>query len=96
MLNLNDVQEGVLSVVFQVADKDGLLLLDLNTLADREAALLAWAESKVARWAPGERDAVASELGQRDELHLLEANLLEGGAAEAVAAAAGAGDPLHR
>ncbi len=32
MLNLNDVQEGVLSVVFHVADKDGLLLLDLDDL----------------------------------------------------------------
>ena len=32
MLNLNDVQEGVLSVVFHVADKEGLLLLDLDDL----------------------------------------------------------------
>ena len=32
MLNLNDVQEGVLSVVFHVADTEGLLLLDLNDL----------------------------------------------------------------
>jgi DNA helicase HerA-like ATPase len=32
MLNLNDVQEGVLSVVFHVADKEGLLLLDLADL----------------------------------------------------------------
>ncbi len=32
MLNLNEVQEGVLSVVFHVADRDGLLLLDLDDL----------------------------------------------------------------
>ena len=32
MLNLNDVQEGVLSVVFHVADTEGLLLLDLDDL----------------------------------------------------------------
>ena len=32
MLNLNDVQEGVLTVVFHVADKEGLLLLDLDDL----------------------------------------------------------------
>ncbi|WP_420479111.1 helicase HerA-like domain-containing protein [Brevundimonas sp. FT23028] len=32
MLNLNEVQEGVLSVLFHVADKEGLLLLDLDDL----------------------------------------------------------------
>ena len=32
MLELNDVQEGVLSVAFHVADKEGLLLLDLEDL----------------------------------------------------------------
>ena len=32
MLNLNEVQEGVLTVVFHVADKEGLLLLDLGDL----------------------------------------------------------------
>jgi DNA helicase HerA-like ATPase len=32
MLNLNDVQEGVLNVVFKVADDQGLLLLDLKDL----------------------------------------------------------------
>ena len=32
MLNLNDVQEGVLTVAFHVADKEGLLLLDLEDL----------------------------------------------------------------
>lgn len=38
MLELNDVQEGVLSVAFHVADKEGLLLLDLEDLR----ALLAY------------------------------------------------------
>ena len=32
LLNLNEVQEGVLSIAFHVADKDGLLLLDLDDL----------------------------------------------------------------
>ena len=32
MLDLNDVQEGVLMVAFHVADKEGLLLLDLDDL----------------------------------------------------------------
>ena len=30
MLELNDVQEGVLTVVFRAADEEGLLLLDLE------------------------------------------------------------------
>lgn len=32
LLDLNEVQEGVLSIAFHVADKDGLLLLDLDDL----------------------------------------------------------------
>ena len=32
MLNLNDVQEGVLQLVFKIADDNGLLLLDLKDL----------------------------------------------------------------
>jgi DNA helicase HerA-like ATPase len=32
LLELNDVQEGVMTIVFHVADKDGLLLLDLKDL----------------------------------------------------------------
>src|SRR6185369_9507943 len=32
LLDLNEVQEGVLTVAFHVADKDGLLLLDLDDL----------------------------------------------------------------
>src|SRR6476619_8587083 len=32
LMNLNEVQEGVLSIAFNVADKDGLLLLDLDDL----------------------------------------------------------------
>lgn len=32
ILNLSDVQEGVLAIVFHVADKEGLLLLDLDDL----------------------------------------------------------------
>src|ERR1700732_1288830 len=32
MMNLNDVQEGVLNVAFRVADEQGLLLLDMKDL----------------------------------------------------------------
>jgi DNA helicase HerA-like ATPase len=32
LMNLNEVQEGVLTIAFQVADEDGLLLLDLDDL----------------------------------------------------------------
>jgi DNA helicase HerA-like ATPase len=49
MLELNDVQEGVLSVVFRAADDEGLLLLDLK---DLQAALTWTAEN-------------AAEIGQR-------------------------------
>ena len=57
------------------------------------AELLDAGAQVVVPWvAERERDAVSSELGERDELHLVEANLLEGGAAEAVDAAAGAGE----
>jgi HAD superfamily hydrolase (TIGR01509 family) len=37
-----------------------VLMLDLdNTIADREAAFLTWAESKAKQWAPNQPDAVA-------------------------------------
>src|SRR5678816_3296051 len=42
MLELNDVQEGVLSVVFRAADEEGLLLLDRK---DLQAALAYAAEN---------------------------------------------------
>ena len=45
MLNLNDVQEGVLTVVFHVADKEGLLLLDLQDLR----AMLVYVAENAAR-----------------------------------------------
>ncbi|MGS0014493.1 helicase HerA-like domain-containing protein, partial [Escherichia coli] len=32
LMDLNEVQEGVLTIAFHVADKDGLLLLDLDDL----------------------------------------------------------------
>ena len=32
MLNLNDTQEGVLQLVFKIADDNGLLLLDIKDL----------------------------------------------------------------
>src|SRR6478752_3560835 len=32
LMNLNEVQEGVLTIAFHVADKDGMLLLDLDDL----------------------------------------------------------------
>jgi DNA helicase HerA-like ATPase len=41
LMNLNEVQEGVMSIAFHVADKDGLLLLDLD---DLQAMLVAVGE----------------------------------------------------
>jgi len=41
LMDLNDVQEGVLTIAFTVADKDGLLLLDLD---DLQAMLASCAE----------------------------------------------------
>jgi hypothetical protein len=40
-MNLNEVQEGVLTIAFHVADKEGMLLLDLN---DLQAMLVACGE----------------------------------------------------
>ena len=45
MMDLNDVQEGVLSVAFHVADKEGLLLLDLDDLR----SMLAYVSENAAR-----------------------------------------------
>ena len=39
LMGLNDTQEGVLQIVFKVADEQGLLLLDMADLQ----AMLAWA-----------------------------------------------------
>jgi uncharacterized protein len=44
LMNLNDVQEGVLALVFKVADEQGLLLIDLADLQ----AMLAWAAEHAA------------------------------------------------
>ena len=41
LMDLNEVQEGVLTIAFHVADKDGLLLLDLD---DLQAMLVSCAE----------------------------------------------------
>lgn len=45
MMDLNEVQEGVLTVVFHVADKEGLLLLDLDDLR----SMLAYVGENAAR-----------------------------------------------
>jgi uncharacterized protein len=44
LMNLNEVQEGVLALVFKVADDQGLLLIDLADLQ----AMLAWAAENAA------------------------------------------------
>ena len=44
LMSLNEVQEGVLQLVFKVADEQGLLLLDLSDLQ----AMLAWAAENAA------------------------------------------------
>lgn len=57
------------------------------------AELLDAGAQVVATWvAEHERDAVADELGERDNLHLVEADLLGGGAGAAVEAASGHGE----
>ena len=45
LMNLNDVQEGVLNVVFRIADEQGLLLLDLKDLR----AMLAFVAENAAK-----------------------------------------------
>src|SRR3546814_4441481 len=40
VLELNDVQEGVLEIAFRLADDQGLLLLDLDDLRDRKSTRL--------------------------------------------------------
>ena len=50
MLELNDVQEGVLSVVFRAADEQGLLLLDLKDLQAALANAAANAKDLSARY----------------------------------------------
>jgi DNA double-strand break repair helicase HerA and related ATPase len=40
LMNLNEVQEGVLNIAFRVADEEGLLLLDLNNKAIRTTAMV--------------------------------------------------------
>ena len=50
MLELNDVQEGVLSVVFRAADEEGLLLLDLKDLQAALAHAAANAKDLSARY----------------------------------------------
>jgi len=44
LMNLNEVQEGVLQLVFKVADEQGMLLIDLADLQ----AMLAWAAENAA------------------------------------------------
>ncbi len=50
MLNLNDVQEGVLTIAFHVADEDGLLLLDLDDLQAMLAECAARADDLTIRY----------------------------------------------
>ncbi len=50
LLGLNDVQEGVLAIAFQVADDDGLLLLDLDDLQAMLAACSERADELSARY----------------------------------------------
>src|SRR5215217_2062276 len=56
MLDLNDVQEGVLNVAFRVADENGLALIDMKDLR----ALLDAIVPDTAKKAAGEEDALAS------------------------------------
>ncbi|HKS17921.1 MAG TPA: helicase HerA-like domain-containing protein [Bradyrhizobium sp.] len=57
MLDLNDVQEGVLNVAFRVADENGLTLIDMK---DLRALLDAIAPDTAKKAADGEEDPLAS------------------------------------
>src|SRR2546421_1568946 len=56
MLDLNDVQEGVLNVAFHVADENGLALIDMKDLRSLLDAIVPDTSKKAA----GEEDALAS------------------------------------
>src|SRR5437763_431149 len=56
MLDLNDVQEGVLNVAFRVADENGLALIDMKDLRSLLDAIVPDTSKKAA----GEEDALAS------------------------------------
>src|SRR5205814_7434054 len=56
MLDLNDVQEGVLNVAFRVADENGLALIDMKDLRSLLDAIV----PDTSRKAAGEEDALAS------------------------------------
>src|SRR6059058_4636119 len=56
MLDLNDVQEGVLNVAFRVADENGLALIDMKDLRSLLDAIIPDTSKKAA----GEEDALAS------------------------------------
>src|SRR5881394_1615619 len=56
MLDLNDVQEGVLNVAFRVADENGLTLIDMKDLRSLLDAIVPDTSKKAA----GEEDALAS------------------------------------
>src|SRR5256714_9544572 len=56
MLDLNDVQEGVLNVAFRVADENGLALIDMKDLRSLLDAIVPDTSKKTA----GEEDALAS------------------------------------
>src|SRR5881394_161847 len=56
MLDLNDVQEGVLNVAFRVADENGLALIDMKDLRSLLDAIVPDTNKKAA----GEEDALAS------------------------------------
>ena len=61
LMNLNEVQEGVLTIAFHVADKDGLLLLDLD---DLQAMLVACRRAR--RRADARIWQCRQDLGRRD------------------------------
>jgi DNA helicase HerA-like ATPase len=68
MLNLNDTQQGVLTLVFKVADDNGMLLLDLKDLR----AMLQYAGDNAASFKTGYGNVSAASIGaiQRGLLEL--------------------------
>src|SRR5437762_11368528 len=59
MLNLNETQEGVLALVFKIADDNGLLLLDLKDLR----AMLQFAADRAAEFRTGYGNISAASIG---------------------------------
>ena len=77
MMDLNDVQEGVLNIAFKVADEQGLLLLDLKdlramlTFIAEHAAELTTQYGNVSKQTVGDHPASAAGAGKSGRRQIL-------------------------